>query len=48
MAKKNQSTFVKVKEWWVHLRPFNKRMQAKAERKKAKELNEKQKDEYFV
>jgi hypothetical protein len=38
MAHKRKDTFVKVREWWKHLRPFNKRMQAKAERRAIKRM----------
>jgi len=37
MAHKRKDTFVPCQEWWKHLRPYNKRVQAKAERKAAKE-----------
>ena len=35
MAHKRKDVLVASKEWWVHLRPFNKRLQAKAERRAA-------------
>ena len=37
MAHKRQDTYTASKEWWVHLRPYNKRLQAKAERRAAKD-----------
>lgn len=36
MATKRKDTLVAPREWAKHLRPFNKRMQAKAERRAAK------------
>jgi hypothetical protein len=35
MAHKRQDTYTASPEWWRHLRPFNKRRVAKAERKAA-------------
>lgn len=36
MAHTRKDTLVKPPEWWKHLRPFNKRRVAKAERQAAK------------
>jgi hypothetical protein len=36
MARKNQSTWTICTEWWKHLRPYNKRVQAKKERQASK------------
>jgi hypothetical protein len=36
MAHTRKDTYCKTTEWWKHLRPFNKRRQAKMERKAAK------------
>lgn len=35
MAHKRKDTLTAPPEWWVHLRPFNKRKVAKAERRAA-------------
>ena len=35
MAHSRKDTFTKSPEWWKHLRPFNKRKVAKAERRAA-------------
>jgi hypothetical protein len=35
MAHKRKDTFVAPPEWWKHLRPFNKRVVAKRERRAA-------------
>lgn len=45
MAHTRKDTYVKPGEWWVHLRPFNKRLVAKAERKEAVRMIEKEKVE---
>jgi hypothetical protein len=37
MAHKRKDTRVASTEWWQHLRPFNKRLQSKAERRAAKD-----------
>lgn len=36
MAHKRKDTLTACKEWAKHLRPFNKRVQSKAERKESK------------
>jgi hypothetical protein len=36
MAHKRKDTLTKSPEWWKHLRPYNKRKVAKAERRAAK------------
>jgi hypothetical protein len=38
MAHKRKDTFVAPPEWWKHLRPFNKRMVAKRERRAARQM----------
>ena len=45
MATVKKGTFTAPPEWWKHLRPFNKRVVAKRERKAAKkEINEETKE----
>ena len=47
MATKRKDTLVAPREWAKHLRPFNKRMQAKAERRAAKhEITERMEEIY--
>jgi hypothetical protein len=38
MAHKRKDTFVGPPEWWKHLRPFNKRVVAKQERRAARKM----------
>jgi hypothetical protein len=45
VAHTRKDTYVKPGEWWAHLRPFNKRLVAKAERKEAVRMIEKEKVE---
>lgn len=44
MAHTRKDTLIRTKEWWKHLRPFNKRLQAKGERRAAKKQIEQEKD----
>ena len=37
MAHKRKDNLTVAREWWKHLRPFNKRLVSKAERRAAKE-----------
>jgi hypothetical protein len=45
MAHARKDTLVKTPEWWKHLKSFNKRKVAKAERKAAKKEIERHKNE---